>query len=624
MRLGQILINLVNNAIKFTEKGEVVVTVGAQEETEDRIKLKFAVRDSGIGMSSEQTARLFQAFTQADASITRKFGGTGLGLSISKRLVEMMGGEIWVESAPGAGSTFYFTVWFGLGSGVKKKRFIPDLAGIRTLVVDDNAQAREIITEQLQAFAIRAESVSSGEDAIREIVSADVHDPYRLVLMDWYMAGMDGLEASRIIKRHDRLQHTPKIVMVTAFGREDIRSQAENIGVEGFLLKPVNSSLLYDTLMDLFGIGAPGEPSPRRGDHHHEHNAAGIRVLLVEDNEMNQQVATELLESAGAIVTVASHGAEAVALLTGREKSSPPFDVVLMDIQMPVMDGLAATRLLRTHDQLKKLPIIAMTAHALVEERQKCIDAGMNDHISKPIDPDDLFGTLCRWATPKAEASGHARTPARDEQAGELPGIPGVDIAEGLKRVAGNKRLYRDLLRQFAAREAGAAARIAAALDSDDPVAAQRIAHTVKGVAGNLAIHEVHAAAQDLERAIRDSLSSMSSTLQRFRQQMQSQVAAIHEALDTGEGSMAQQRPQAPFSADRADSAIKHMRELLDACDGNALEAVPQLVDAVRGRASTNELEALQAAISEFEFEGALAQLNVIEQECELSGKATA
>ena len=317
LRLGQILINLVNNAIKFTERGEVLVTVAMEEQATDTVKLKFSVRDSGIGMTPEQSSRLFQAFSQADTSITRKYGGTGLGLSISKRLVELMDGNIWVESEPGVGSTFHFIVWFGIGSGEKRKRFIPELAGIRVLVVDDKAQAREILTEELRVFALRAESVSSGEDAIREIAAADSQDPYRLVLMDWHMPGMNGLEASRIIKRNDRLKHIPKIVMVTAFGREDIRTQAERIGVDGYLLKPVSASQLHDTLMDLFGLAGVHEHRyPAKKDDARAYNAAGIRILLVEDNEVNQQVATELLESAGAIVTVASHGGEAVKVLT--------------------------------------------------------------------------------------------------------------------------------------------------------------------------------------------------------------------------------------------------------------------------------------------------------------------
>jgi CheY-like chemotaxis protein/HPt (histidine-containing phosphotransfer) domain-containing protein len=439
--------------------------------------------------------------------------------------------------------------------------------------------------------------------------------------MDWYMPGMDGLEACRIIKRHDRLQNTPKIIMVTALGREDIRSQAEKLGVEGFLLKPVNSSLLFDTLADLFGIEPFAARSGGSGTHKREHNATGIRVLLVEDNEMNQQVATELLESAYAIVTVAKDGGEAVARLTRDEQSSLSFDVVLMDIQMPVMDGLTATRLLRTHRNLDKLPIIAMTAHALVEERQRCIDAGMNDHISKPIDPDELFATILRWAVPKSSVGNDSTKPTLGDEGDELPAIPGVNISEGLDRVAGNRRLYRNLLRQFATKEADAANRIAAALASDNNAAAGHIAHTVKGVAGNLAITELHSAAEDLERAIRGSLNSTPSALERFRAQMQSDAAAIREALDEEAGSPVEQSPSATFNPDRAGSAIKHLRELLDASDGNALEALPELMEAVGGKADRNDLESLHAAISDFEFESALAKLSSIEQECELSGK---
>ena len=263
LRLGQILINLVNNAVKFTERGEVLVTAALEEQFADRVKLKFSVRDTGIGMTPEQSARLFQAFAQADTSTTRKYGGTGLGLSICKRLVEMMDGRHLGRERAGVGSTFHFTAWFGIGSAEKRKRFIPDLAGIRALVVDDNAQAREILTDALRGFALRAESVSSGEEAVREIAAADSQDPYRLVLMDWHMPGMDGLETSRIIKRNDRLKHIPKIVMVTAFGREDIRTKAEEIGVDSYLLKPVNSSLLYDTLVDLFGVAGLEEHRSR-------------------------------------------------------------------------------------------------------------------------------------------------------------------------------------------------------------------------------------------------------------------------------------------------------------------------------------------------------------------------
>jgi signal transduction histidine kinase/DNA-binding response OmpR family regulator/HPt (histidine-containing phosphotransfer) domain-containing protein len=617
LRLGQILINLVNNAVKFTERGEVVVTVAVEEQLADRVRVKFSVRDSGIGMTPEQSARLFQAFAQADTSTTRKYGGTGLGLSISKRLVEMMEGSIWAESQPGVGSTFHFTAWFGIGSGEKRKRFIPDLAGVRALVVDDNAQACEILTDALRVFALRADSVSSGEDAVREIAAADAKDSYRLVLMDWHMPGMDGLEASRIIKRNDRLQHIPKIVMVTAFGREDIRAKAEEIGVDSYLLKPVNSSLLYDTLVDLFGVAGPEQSRSRaRKDDADQHDATGIRILLVEDNEMNQQVATELLESAGAIVTVANHGEEAVKILTEGDQP-PPFDVVFMDLQMPEMDGFTATRLLRLDPRLKKFPIIAMTAHALVEERQRCIDAGMNDHVSKPIDPDALFSTLLRWAKPMPKQTSEPQAiPVRAVDEVILPEIAGVNGADGVKRVAGNRRLYRSLLIQFAEKQGDSAPEISAAIASGDLKLAERIAHTVKGVAGNIGITEVQTTAQKLEKAIRDGHDSVPSLLDEFAASLRIQVDAIRQALRESAPTMPQEARTSPFNGEAASGAIVRLRTLLETSDGAAEEAFHSLQDAAKGAVEKSQLDALGAFINDFDFEGALVKLDEIAEIC--------
>jgi CheY-like chemotaxis protein len=455
----------------------------------------------------------------------------------------------------------------------------------------------------LGTFALRVESVSSGEDAVREIAAADSQDPYRLVFMDWYMHGMDGLEASRLIKRGDRLKNIPKVVMVTAFGREDIRDQADKIGLEGYLLKPVNASLLYDMLVELFGVPVPDDEAPRQK----------------EDNEMNQQIATELLQSAGAIVTVANHGGEAVKILT-ENSHPPPFDVVLMDIQMPVMDGISATKLLRTHLYLEKLPIIAMTAHALVEERQRCIDAGMNDHIAKPIDPDHMFSTILRWATPRANPA--PETPAaaagpKDEIA--LPPIAGVNIADGLNRVAGNRRLYRDLLSQFAAKQAGAATEIAAALGANDHQTAERTAHTVKGVAGNLGITNVQAAAQKLEKAIRESDASSSALLDQFAIALRLHVNAISDALQ--DLAPEPELPPAAFDAARAASAVGQLRALLEASDGDAQEAFQQLRDSVAAAVEKSQLDALNESINNFEFEQALSRLDEIAHLCEQNGK---
>jgi len=628
LRLGQILINLVNNAVKFTQRGEVLVTVALEEQLADRVKVKFSVRDSGIGMTPEQSGRLFQAFAQADTSTTRKYGGTGLGLSISKRLVEMMEGAIWAESEPGVGSTFHFTAWFGIGSDEKRKRFIPDLAGIRALVVDDNAQAREILTDALRVFALRAESVSSGEDAVREIASADSHDPYQLVLMDWRMPEMDGLEASRIIKRDDRLLHIPKIVMVTAFGREETRTQAEEIGIDSYLLKPVNSSLLYDTLVDLFGVaGVDDQRSAVKKDQTTEYDATGIRVLLVEDNEMNQQVATELLESAGATVTVANHGGEAVKILTEAGHATP-FDVVFMDLQMPEMDGFTAAKLLRRDPRLKNLPIIAMTAHALAEERQRCLDAGMNDHVSKPIDPDALFSTLLRWAKPRPNQAVEAQAPipartTRAKTADEviLPEIAGINLADGLKRVAGNSRLYRDLLGKFVTKEGGAAARISTAIENGDVKLAERITHTVKGVAGNLGITEVQSAAQKLEKAIREGQDSVPVLHGAFATVLDTQVHAIEQALRESASSQPEVVLPSPFNGEAASAAIARLKSLLDASDGDAEEAFRNLQDVVAGAVDRPCLDALSASIGDFDFEAALVKLDEIAEQCCATGR---
>jgi PAS domain S-box-containing protein len=618
LRLGQVLINLVNNGIKFTEQGEVLVTVTMEEQAKDRVKLKFSVIDSGIGMTPEQSSRLFQAFSQADSSITRKYGGTGLGLSISKCLVEMMDGSIWVESQPGVGSTFHFTAWFGIGSGEKRRLLIPELAGIRVLVVDDKAHARKILTEELRVFALRAESVSSAEDALRQIAAADSRDPYRLVLMDCHMPGMNGLEASRIIKRNGRLKHIPKIVIVTASGREDVRTQAEQIGVEGYLLKPVNASQLYDTLADLFGITLLNEQRPhaKKADTR-VYDASGIRVLLVEDNEVNQQVATELLESAGAIVTIANHGGEAVKLLIEDAKVDS-FDVILMDLQMPVMDGFIATGLVRNDPRFQKLPIIAMTAHALVEERQRCLDAGMNDHVSKPIDLDALFNTLLRWVKAKPKPAPEPQTRS-SKGAVEvfLPPIAGIDVEDGLARVAGNRLLYHDLLSQFAAKQVDAAAQISDALAIGDQQFAERIAHTVKGVAGNLGMAGVQSAAEKLEKAVRERQDSIHVLLKQFANTLRAQIVAIKGALHDSELEPSGEVPPAPFNGENARLAIARLKALLEASDGDAVEALGTLTSATASAIEKTYLETLGEAINNFDFESALLKLDEVSRLCE-------
>ncbi|MGA7411499.1 MAG: response regulator [Bryobacteraceae bacterium] len=632
LRLGQIITNLVNNAVKFTERGEVQVRVREVEATGDQVKLEFSVKDTGAGMTPEQAARLFQPFTQADMSTTRKHGGTGLGLTISKRLVELMCGQIWLETEPGVGSTFLFTAWLGLGSGVVRDKFHPpQLQNLSVLVVDDNSAAREILADALADLSSKVDVVGSGPEAIAAVKQHDGTDPYDVIFMDWRMPGMDGLEASRLIKQSPELKKQPALVMVTAFSNEEVREEAERLKIDGFLLKPVTRSMLVDTLVSLFAGGSE-EPRPVvEASDVHADQLTGVRVLLTEDNLINQQIAMELLESAGVQVEIANNGKEAVEKVVAGGSPSP-YDVVFMDLQMPEMDGYQATAKIRADPRFAKLPIIAMTAHALVEERQRCLDAGMNDHVSKPIDPDALFMTLSRWVRPKGASAksevsdGAARgtvapeSPARQVEEVAIPYIEGVDVSDGLRRLAGNRRLYRSLIEQFATKQGEAAGQITTALASGDRQLAERVAHTVKGVAGNLGIKQIQTSAERLERAIRENDASAPAALAEFQSLLGSQVAAIESALGTIAAPETEAKPGAPFNRDAAGAAMARLKALLEASDGDASEAFAGVESVFMVKVPKTQLDALGAAINDFDFDGALVKLSEIARNSGLNG----
>jgi two-component system, sensor histidine kinase and response regulator len=410
--------------------------------------------------------------------------------------------------------------------------------------------------------------------------------------------------------------------MVTAFGREDIREQAEEIGIDSYLLKPVNPSLLHDALMDMFGVAEERAKVPTATkEDARAHDATGIRVLLVEDNEMNRQVATELLQSAGAVVTTAMHGGEAVKLLT--EGQQPPrFDVVFMDLQMPEMDGFTATKILRADARFASLPIIAMTAHALVEERQRCLEAGMDDHVSKPIDPDALFATLARW-TKRSSLDGAKPTERKPVAAAVVPEIEGVDTESGLRRVADNKQLYRSLLEQFAEKQGEAGARMMTAVEKGDPKLAQQIAHTVKGVAGNLGITKVQFAAANIERAFREQEGSVPSLLDDFDFLLRQQTQAIVEALKQTEPAEAD-GTGTKFDPAAAAAAITKLKGLLKESDGAAEDAFNELRTALGGEIEAETLSAMGKAIRDFDFDGALAKLEGIAAKIQVNEGQTA
>jgi PAS domain S-box-containing protein len=397
LRLGQILINLVNNAIKFSDKGEIVVGVMAEDVTLDKVRLAFSVGDSGIGMSAEQVSNLFQSFNQADTSFTRRYGGTGLGLAISKQLCELMGGSISVESQLGKGSTFLFSASFGIAADkpqpmVREPRHNPLKRSV--LIVDDSESARKVLLSMVQAIGFLARAVSSGEEALSALVrGSQVGQPFDLVLMDWRLPGIDGIEASRRIKAHPTLWPIPAILMISGFESEEVMRGLSDPRFDGFLVKPVTEALLMRTIASICGETVEGPASgfqPAPGCLPSE--LTGRRVLVVEDNEINRELASELLCDLGIRVGIAVNGREGVDQVLAEA-----FDLVLMDIQMPVMDGLTATKLIRSDDRFHDLRIIAMTANAMSGDRERSLDAGMNDHLTKPINPDTLSAVLSRW-----------------------------------------------------------------------------------------------------------------------------------------------------------------------------------------------------------------------------------
>jgi CheY-like chemotaxis protein len=400
LRLQQVLVNLCSNAVKFTERGEIIASVRPLQIDHREVELEFAVSDTGIGMTPEQQARLFRRFAQADSSTTRKFGGTGLGLSISERLVNLMTGHIRVESDPGKGSVFRFTARFGRQEQAARVRHLPaaDLRGMRVLVVDDNASSREILEEMLETMSFRVTLAASAREGISELTRADAGEPFQLVLMDWQMPDMDGLRAVRVIRESTQLKHPPKIILVTVYGNELVSDQAEQAGLIGVLVKPISNSLLFDNIVHAFLEGVPGAGKQRSPEEvQSAADFTGLHVLLVEDNEVNREFGSQLLRDAGITVSLAENGLEAVEKVTAES-----FDGVLMDIQMPEMDGYQAAKAIRARPELAELPIVAMTANAMATDRANALAAGMNERVPKPIDPGELYAAMRRWFKPRA------------------------------------------------------------------------------------------------------------------------------------------------------------------------------------------------------------------------------
>jgi len=497
LRLEQVLINLINNAVKFTDSGQILVKVTTLSQTSDQTRLRFAVRDSGIGIDPAYLPDLFSSFSQADGSTTRKFGGTGLGLSICKQLVELMHGQITVDSAPGKGSEFVFSAQFKLRHAMQRISLPLEIVGKRALIVDDNLYAREMLADMLGSFKLETTAVASGADALQELQHAAQTQPYALVLLDWMMPEMDGIATLKHIRNHPEMKDTP-VVMMTAYGREQVMQRAESAGTQALLLKPLKQSLLFDTIVDLFGMES--RPDARRylnkpNEKNESKHFCG-HVLLVEDNLLNQQVAMEMLQNYGLDVQSAYNGNQAIQMLDSHD-----FDAVFMDIQMPEMDGFEATRHIRRTPRHIDLPIIAMTAHAMQGDRDKCLSAGMNDYVTKPIDTKQLLRALSRWLKPDRHQPAAPADTGTSHDRSARPDLPGIDVAEATARI-GDRALLYSLLLQFADSHKADADKMRRALADGDKPLLRRLAHTIKGVAGNLSANSLAISASALEKAL--------------------------------------------------------------------------------------------------------------------------
>ncbi|MBF0399262.1 MAG: response regulator [Magnetococcales bacterium] len=620
LRLGQILTNLTNNAIKFTETGEVAVITELLERGDDYVQLQFTVRDSGIGMTQEQIAKLFQAFSQADSSTTRKYGGTGLGLVISKQLVEMMGGSVRVESEPGVGSRFIFEVRLGIGNRSVKRSLVPtpDLRGMKVLAVDDNESARNVMTDYLTSFTFDVTSAVDGKEAIIAVQAAERNGkPFDLVITDYMMPEMDGIAAITRIRNDSGLRKIPVVIMATAYGEEGVVKRAiKEALVDGFLVKPINQSLLFETIMEAFGKRFPEDrkdSANTSGSLDFMNALSGAKILLAEDNEINQQVACELLEQANITVVVAENGKQALEMVYKEN-----FDGVLMDVQMPIMDGLAATREIRKDARFANLPILAMTANAMSGDRERCMEAGMQDHIAKPVDPSAMYATLARWIKPASPTSlpKPAEQEHQDKNGAEelcMPEISGVDTKAGLLRMGGNLKGYLNLLAKFRTNQEGAATAIRKALAANDSATAERLAHTVKGVAAAIGADTLAEKARVLESEIKAKTHIVQ--IEKSLRDMAAELAALCDRLDRalpGETAVEQPGPvteETAKSRSLRNQLLRKAARQLSVFDADVEKTLLDIRTCVLPQETLDQVVKIERQVAAYDFDGAAATL---------------
>jgi PAS domain S-box-containing protein len=618
LRINQILVNLISNALKFTHQGEIIIRIDKIAETQQHVSLQFEVADTGIGMSQAQQAHIFDAFTQADSSTTRNYGGSGLGLAITKRLVELMGGKIWLESREGLGSTFTFTIvlerqdheFISLPADVELLR------GLKTLIVDDNASSRDIIQGMLEAITFDATQSSSGREAIAKLQSA-TSEPFQLVLMDWKMPGMDGVDAARYIKTQLKLPVTPKIIIISAYGQEAFFHQIGESYIDAFLLKPLSRALFIETVAKLFGLGISKAekqlPEQAQLLRDYKTRLRSARILLVEDNEINQEVAREILQVADIDVSTAFNGQEAIEMLRNQQ-----YDAVLMDVQMPVMDGYQATKQIRQTLKLSSLPIIAMTANAVSGDRERSIATGMNDYISKPFDMMDLFATLVRWVPPqqtgvdeqdsayleREEDQSETHAPSELDRLREaFVGQPGARVDEGLSRVNNNLPLYKRLLKQFLDSQSQVSQAIREAYQASQQEEAVRFAHSLVGVASNLGFTALSAMARTLEASLRQpgaEPEQIDQLIEQLDEALEQILASISVVLQIDARSPLQVYSQT--FRQQISPLLMTLKQNLQTHDTNALRVIDEIYSIGVDTPFANQIAEVQQVLYQFNF----------------------
>jgi|JI10StandDraft_1071094.scaffolds.fasta_scaffold13159_8 two-component system sensor histidine kinase/response regulator len=616
LRIKQVLVNLLDNAIKFTEQGEVILSISSEKRGAEHCAVTFSVKDQGIGMSAEQIADLFKPFSQADLSHTRKYGGTGLGLTISDRLIRKMGGKIQVESKTGEGSRFFFTI----GQEIRGKRGtdalrLPFKDKVRALLVDDSSIARTVQGAMLTEMGFDVVTVDSGMKAV-EAVRASMMEakPFALIIMDWMMPEMSGLDAARYLKE-EFLSDAPMVLMVTAFGVDDVRIAAQVGQIDGYLVKPVDPSLLFDTLNAIFKFDLEGVRKTTR-DHLDMDQVRGLlegkQILLAEDNEINWQVASELLQDAGIKLDHADNGEEAVRMFTEKE-----YDGVLMDIQMPLMDGLEATRRIRALPGGTSVPILAMTAHSMKGEREKSLAAGMNDHLNKPIDPILLYKSLMHWICETSESevgamlvSGTAMESGVDIQ------ITGLDTKTALARLRNDRGIYAKLLELFVSKWSASPAELPELLRQSELETLRISVHTVAGSAGNLGADDVLTAARKVEQALVDGAHADDAELKEHVDDLCAKLTGTLEGIRGYLGSSPRVElahvPTAALNEEELRTAVRDVLRLLADHDAGSLQAMEELALSTSDLARKQVFDRAHAQVKNWEFDEAMSTLSKV------------